>query len=191
MQRMNDTNGVRNRVNASTSLGLIVDVQERLFPVMHEPDILKRKLVTLIEGFKLLDVPFYVSEQYPRGLGTTVDDVAAASAGIVPLEKMEFSCMANAAIRSKLLEDDERTIIVAGIEAHVCVQQTVLDVMREGLRVYVCADAVSSRNPVDARCALEHMRQYGAAVGTVESLLFELCHVSGTDTFRSLSKLVK
>lgn len=188
---MNDANSVRNRVNAEAALGLIVDVQQRLFPVMHESEGLKRKLVTLIEGFKLLGVPFCVSEQYPKGLGPTVEDVAAATAGITPMEKMEFSCMANALIRSKLLEDDERTIIVAGIETHVCVQQTVLDAMREGLRVYVCADAVSSRSPVDARFALEHMRQYGAVIGTVESLLFELCHVSGTDTFRALSKLVK
>lgn len=191
MQTMYSTDRVRERLAPDRSLGLIIDVQERLLPVMHESERLLGKLTMLMKGMAILGVPFCISEQYPRGLGPTVDRVSDAAPGLTPMEKTEFSCMANEALRSRLLEDETRTLIVAGIEGHVCVQQTVLDAMREGISVYVCADAVSSRNRVDAEYAFAQMRQCGASIGTVEAVLFELCGISGTEQFKALSKLVK
>ncbi|TVQ22876.1 MAG: isochorismatase family protein [Spirochaetaceae bacterium] len=188
---MNEARAVRDRLTPGKSLGLVIDVQERLVPVMHQSEPFLLKLEILMKGMTLLGVPFCMSEQYPRGLGPTVEPISTAAPGITPMEKMEFSCMANEAIRSRLLEEDDRTILVAGIEAHVCVLQTVLDALREGLSVVVCADAVTSRRPYDAERALDQMRQFGAVVGTVESVLFELCSISGTDQFRELSRLVR
>ncbi len=158
---------------------------------MEEKDELLRKSLVLLEGLKILDIPLFLTEQYPRGLGPTVEEISNALGPIAAIEKATFSCCDEPDYR-KLLEDSGRkTLIVCGIEAHVCVLQTVMDLVASGYTPVVVEDCISSRNPADKRVAIHRMRTEGAVITTCESILFELTRVSGTDEFKAISRLVK
>jgi nicotinamidase-related amidase len=171
--------------------GLIIDVQERLFPHMFRHQLLLQRLQILIEGLHILDVPVLVTEQYPKGLGPTLEPVKMALHGIPVIEKSAFSCCDEPVFTSEAEKLDRSTWIIGGIETHVCVLQTVMDLVSSEQVPVVVADATSSRNPDDKRVALERMKQEGAIVTTTESILFELARISGTTAFKSISKLVK
>lgn len=173
------------------TLALCVDIQERLLPHIHGHEELVRRSATLIKGLRILDVPILVTEQYTKGLGVTVSEIAAALGTYNPIEKMSFSCCGNPDVEAAVLGSQRHQIIVFGIEAHVCVQQTVLDLLAQGQKVVVLDDCVSSRSANDARVALQRMRDAGATISTMESVLFELLRVSGTQEFKSISALVK
>lgn len=173
------------------TLALCVDIQERLLPHIHGHEELVRRSAILIKGLRVLNVPIVVTEQYTKGLGTTVPEIAAALGTYEPIEKMSFSCCGNPDVEAAVLGNNRHQIIVFGIEAHVCVQQTVLDLIAQGQKVVVLDDCVSSRSANDARVALERMRAAGAVISTMESVLFELLRVSGTQEFKSISALVK
>jgi nicotinamidase-related amidase len=179
------------RISKEECTGLIVDMQERLFPHMEGKDELLEKCLTLIEGLKILGVPLTYTEQYPKGLGPTLEPVREALSPLNGIEKAAFSCCDEPSFR-QVMETSERKIwIIAGIEAHVCILQTVIDLLDNGHLPVVVADATSSRNRADQRVALERFRQEGARVTTCESILFELARVSGTPEFKLISKLVK
>ncbi len=173
------------------TLALCVDIQERLLPHIHGHEELVRRSAILIKGLRVLNVPIVVTEQYTKGLGTTVPEIAAALGTYEPIEKMSFSCCGNPDVEAAVLGNNRHQIIVFGIEAHVCVQQTVLDLIAQGQKVVVLDDCVSSRSANDARVALERMRDAGAVISTMEAVLFELLRVSGTQEFKSISALVK
>lgn len=174
----------------STAL-LIIDIQERILPVINNHQLIVNNTVKLIKGFKILSLPIYFTEQYPKGLGPTVQSVKNELDNQKAIEKMSFSCSGAAGLFDELKAKRLTQIVVAGIEAHVCVQQTVLDLLENRFHVNVAADAVSSRKEFDFRIALERMKSNGAEVTTTESILFELLNVCGTDTFKLLSKIVK
>lgn len=185
------------RITLDSTIAVVVDVQERLLPVMYETEQTLAKIVTLIRGFRSLDVPLLVTEQYPKGLGPTVDDVVAAltdDGTFTPIVKSAFSCCDDDAF-SAALSDTSRgrgsTVVVAGIEAHVCILQTTVDLIERGFDVVVVADATSSRSVFDRDIAFRRIEAEGARLTTVESLLFELTRVSGTPQFKTISKLVK
>jgi len=173
---------------------LIVDMQEKLLPAIPVADQLLDNCVRLVRAARLLDVPVFATEQYPRGLGST----APALAELIPErpEKLRFSCAEvlgwdrSAECADPRLRDRTR-VVVAGIEAHVCVLQTALDLLAAGYLVYVVADAVASRRKLDWRIALERLSTHGAIITTLESVLFEWCEVAGSDEFREISRLVK
>lgn len=176
----------------STSRLLVVDVQEKLLPFIHHEELVQNCL-RLVQGAKILGVPATATEQYPRGLGKT-SKVLLDQFETVP-EKMRFSCaeVLNWG-RSNLestTEADRFQIVVCGIEAHVCVLQTVLDLISQGFQVFVPADAVSSRRELDWKFALDRMVAAGAVICTLESVLFEWCEVSGTPEFKQISQLIK
>lgn len=173
------------------TLALCIDIQERLLPHIHGHEELVRRSSILIKGLRVLNVPIVVTEQYTKGLGTTVPEIAAALGTYDPIEKMSFSCCGNPKIEATVLGSNRHQFIVFGIEAHVCVQQTVFDLLAQGQKVVVLDDCVSSRSANDARVALERMRDAGAVISTMESVLFELLRVSGTQEFKSISALVK
>jgi len=173
------------------TLAICVDIQERLLPHIHGNQELTRRAATLIRGLRVLDVPIVVTEQYTKGLGTTVPEIADALGTYDPIEKMSFSCCGNPDVEATVLKKNRHQAIVFGIEAHVCVQQTVLDLIDRGQKVVVVDDCVSSRSANDARVAIERMRQAGAVISTMESVLFELLRVSGTQEFKTISALVK
>jgi nicotinamidase-related amidase len=168
---------------------LVVDVQERLLPSIANAERLVWNIRRLIDGAKSLGVRVVATEQYPKGLGPTTPELAERL-GEVP-EKLAFSCGGCPELFEQLRDAGVFKILVVGIEAHVCVQQTVMDLMAEGFRVYLAVDAVSSRNALDHEIALRRMDSAGATLTTTESALFEWCDVAGTPEFKQISALVR
>jgi len=179
------------RISRENSAGLLIDIQGKLFPHMDQKEALLRKCIILIEGLKVLEVPLVVTEQYPKGLGATVDDLATLVAGEPHVEKITFSCCDEPAVLKTDPIQNRKTIIICGIEAHVCVLQTVVDFLAAGYTAVVVEDCISSRSPEDKRVAVERMRTEGAIITTCESILFELARVAGTEEFKAISRLVK
>lgn len=173
----------------STAL-LVVDFQDRLLPAIHEADACVACACRVIEASRVLGVPILCTEQYPAGLGPTCPIVRASLGDAPILEKTRFSgCVAS--VLDRLGQWGRPHVVVVGIEAHVCVQQTVLDLLRLGYLPFVCADAVSSRKPLDRDMALQRMRQAGAIVTTSESAIFELLGEAATPTFKEVLRIVK
>ena len=174
------------------SAGLIVvDVQERLLPSIFEQARVVENTVRLIRGAAVLQVPTFATEQYRKGLGATVPEVAAAIPGFAPMEKLAFSACGAAGFIPALKKKKVSEAILCGIEAHVCVSQTCLDLLEKGLRVFVVADAVSSRTPENYRFGLDRMRAAGAVIVSTEMVLFELLEQAGTAEFKQVLALVK
>ena len=179
------------RINREDCTGLVVDIQEKLFPHMNGKDTLLGKCSILLEGLKVLGVPLMVTEQYPKGLGSTIGPLKDILDQQEPFEKMAFSCCDEPAFRLALERSGHSQIIICGIEAHVCVLQTTVDLLELGYHPVVVADCIDSRNPGDKAIALERMRREGALITSCESILFELARMAGTDEFRKISSLVK
>jgi hypothetical protein len=179
------------RIPIDESVGVIVDVQTRLFPYMYDSYALTRNLRTLISGLELLEVPLLATQQYTKGLGDTTDPIKSAFTRFEPIEKTAFSCLDEPAFVEALQNTGRRFVIMAGIEAHVCMLQTSMDLRQAGYAPVVVEDCTSSRKPNDKHVAMDRMRHAGVVVTTYESVLFELCRYSGTETFKALSKLVK
>lgn len=174
-------------------VGLVmVDVQEAFRPVIDAFDATVAACGLLAEGFGVLGRPVLVSEQYPKGLGHTVEEVAGRlPEGTDPVEKLRFSACGVEAFDAALAAADCTAWVVAGIEAHVCVNQTVLDLLDRGYEVHVAADATSSRAPANKVLALERMAVAGAHVTSSEMALFEMLEVAGSPEFKAISKLVR
>lgn len=169
---------------------LIVDVQEKLLPAIPARDQLIANCAKLIEGAKILGVPVSATEQYPQGLGSTTPKLATQLGAAA--SKVRFSCAEVLDWGTAAEQTDQRfQVVVAGMEAHVCVLQTVLDLLALGYQVFVPADGIASRKELDHQVALERMTSCGATIVTVESVLFEWCEVAGTPEFKQISQLIK
>lgn len=179
------------RIKVEESAGLIIDIQEKLLPHISEHHQLARNTEILISGLKILEVPLIVTEQYVKGLGPTIAPISDLLIDNQSIEKMSFSCCDEELFTNKINKLEKKVIIIAGIEAHVCVLQTVIDLLEKGFRVVVIEDCVSSRSLSNKNNAIERMRQEGAIISSYESILFELTRVSGTEKFKAISKLVK
>ncbi|MDF2633828.1 MAG: isochorismatase hydrolase [Pelosinus sp.] len=177
------------RLEKENSQFLLVDVQEKLFPYIVGNEIVAKKAILLMEGMKALEIPMTAAQQYPKGLGNTIEELRPFFTKFH--DKMTFSCCGNEMLVKELHEQDRKNIIIAGIEAHICVLQTVIDLKALGFQPIVVVDAVGSRTRSDYEIALERMKYEGAILTTVESILFELCFQAGSDAFRTISKLVK
>jgi nicotinamidase-related amidase len=175
-----------------TRAGLVViDLQERLLPAIFESERVLGNAVRLIRGASILKVPVFATEQYSKGLGATVPAVAAVLGRSAPFEKTTFSACEAAGFRDALKERQIAQVILCGIEAHVCVTLTCLDLLRAGFWVYVVADAVSSRTAENKVAGLERMRGAGAVVGSTEMALFELVGRADASEFKEVLALVK
>lgn len=171
---------------------LVVDIQEKLLPFIDRHESVVAQSAKLLRAADVLGVPVIVSEQYPQGLGPTHAAIREATpAGAAHCTKMTFSCCADEGGRAALQRTQRRQVLLIGIETHVCVLQTALDLAAEGAVPVVLADAVGSRRDLDHRVALERMRSAGVVVSTVESVIFELVHASGTDLFKRILPIVK
>jgi isochorismate hydrolase len=176
-------------LSASTSRLLIVDMQEKLLAVMKETASVTDNCVKLIRGARVLSVPVDATEQYPRGLGGT----AEAIADLIPQrpEKMRFSCSEAVEWAGQGTSSDQPfQIVLAGIEAHVCVLQTAFDLLANGFEVFVVADAVMSRHRTDYEFGLKRMSDAGIHLVTTEMVLFEWCEIAGTDDFKKISRII-
>ena len=174
-----------------TTALLVIDIQERILPVINNYQRVVDNTLKLIKGFKTLDLPIFYTEQYPKGLGPTVQSIVNELRDIKPFDKMSFSCSGAGNLFDELKSKNILQVVVCGIEAHVCVQQTVLDLIENGFQVSLAADAVSSRKDIDYSVAINRMRHHGVEVSTTESILFELLKICGTPQFKEISKIVK
>lgn len=179
------------RITKDHTVGLVIDIQERLLPHITGHEALLKNVETLILGLKALEVPVMVTEQYRKGLGETVPAIQEAVGNFDPMEKMTFSCCDDPQFSVRLNNMAKKNVIVCGIESHVCVLQTVIDLLESGFQPVVVEDCISSRKPLDKKIAVRRMSREGAIVTSYESILFELARISGTDTFKTISKLVK
>jgi len=178
-------------LEAKQTQAICIDIQERLFPHIHEYNELARRSAILIRGLQLLEVPIHVTEQYVKGLGETIPSIREALDEYDAIEKITFSCCGSTDIEANILGSSRHHVLLFGIETHVCVLQTALDLIEVGRTVIVVEDCVSSRSANDKRIAIERMRQHGAVITTMESILFEFLREAGTETFKKISALVK
>lgn len=182
------------RLRREESLLVVIDVQERLMPVILDSAEVEKNIDRLARGTHILGVPAILTEQYVKGLGHTTGMVRKAfeeTHGYIPIEKSCFSAFGRDDFRARLKTTGRKQILIAGIEAHVCVYQTVLDLLGDNFEVTLISDAVSSRSMTNKNVALSRMQQEGARLSSTEMALFELTVLSGTDEFRAISKLVK
>lgn len=170
---------------------LIVDIQGVLARTVHESNLLYANWKKLIKAAKLLQIPILVLEQYPQGLGTTIPELQELLADQSPIAKITFNACLNEEFLKKLKETGRQQILVAGIEAHVCVYQTVAGLLAHSYQVYIASDAVSSRTSWNRRMALQRMREMGAVITTTEMALFEIVKIAEGDLFRKFIKIVK
>lgn len=179
------------RINKEDSLVMIVDYQEKLMPFIDcNEEILERACV-LLKGLELLEVPMMVTRQYPKGLGDTITTIKELTKGAPIYDKIAFSCYVDEAIKKAVKDSGKKNIIICGIEAHVCILQTLIDLQEDGFQVILVEDCISSRKANDKEIALIRGRAQGAYITTTESILFELLKYAGTDVFKQISKLVK
>lgn len=168
---------------------LVVDVQEKLVPHIRDHQRIVWNIRRLVDAARLLDIPVGATEQYPRGLGATVPPLVDRL-GEIP-SKLAFSCAECGDLFRGWADAGRDKILVTGVEAHVCVMQTVMDLLHEGFRVYLATDAVGSRHEWDYQVALRRSESAGAVLTTTEAALFEWCEVAGTPEFKQISLLVR
>jgi nicotinamidase-related amidase len=183
------------RLEPKSSLLLVVDVQERLAAAMPQPtmDQLVANAVLLLEAARLLEVPVVASEQYPKGLGPTVVALASRlqAANVQPIDKLTFDAADEPRIAQAIARHSPRSVIVVGMETHVCVFQTVRELSRRGYAVYVVADAVASRREENRALGLSLCERAGAIAVPAETVVFDWLRVAGTDEFKALSRLLR
>jgi nicotinamidase-related amidase len=177
------------RLDPDRSAVLVIDVQEKLVPVIPSGDAVIKQTHRILDAAKLLSVPAAATVQYPKGLGP----LTASLRRVLPNaeEKQDFSAAVCRRALDRWLDEGRDQIVITGVETHVCVQQTVLDLIAEGLRPYLAAEAVASRDGRDHETAMGRMRDAGATITTVESILFEWLGTADRPEFKSVSKLVK
>ncbi len=179
------------RILRNNTQGLIIDIQEKLFPHIYDYLKIEKNTEILIQGLQILDIPVIVSEQYTKGLGFTVPAIRNVLGEVYkPMEKSAFSCCDDHEI-NLAIQSDKKFIIIAGIEAHVCVLQTCIDLLEKDYQPVIVSDCISSRKLNDKDIAVTRMKNEGAIITTYESLLFEMARYSGTSEFKEISKLVK
>jgi nicotinamidase-related amidase len=173
---------------ADTGL-LVIDMQEKLVPKIFHADDVVRNVALLIDGARQVNVPVLATEQYPKGLGPTVPELAAR----LPErpDKVAFSCCAVPSVVQTLERQARPKVVLAGIETHVCVQQTALDLLAQGYQVYIAADAVGSRFAIDHDYALRRMERAGAVLVTSETAVFEWVGGAQHPNFKAISKLIQ
>lgn len=171
----------------------VVDIQEKLLPPIFEKERMVRNSQLLIRLAKILDLPVLLSTQYSKGLGPTVPEIASLLPQVTPIEKNEFGCFNNDVYcaRVKSLPGDRNTLLVCGMESHICVAQTVLGALNNGYIVHVASDAVSSRTEWNWKIGLERMRQAGAVISSTEMIIYELLRVAGGPAFKEMLQYLK
>lgn len=167
---------------------LIVDCQDKLVPHVADGDQVVARCANLLGAARVLAIPVLISEHYPQGIGHTVAALRTLVEADEVMRKDHFSCVAEPGLRDRLLHDARRTLVIAGMEAHVCVMQTALDALAGGLRVLLVADAVGSRRALDRDTALARLREAGATLVTREMIIFEWARRGATETFRELHR---
>jgi len=178
-------------LNTENTVLLLIDFQEKLFPVMHDKEKLLRNVVKLIKGIQVLEIPIILTEQYPKGLGPTIPEIKELIPNVKPVEKVCFNCCDESSFGEALGILKRKQVLIAGIEAHICVYQTAMALARAGYEVQVVGDGVASRDPENKLVALFKMGAAGISPTTTEMALFELLKIAKGDKFKQISAIVK
>jgi nicotinamidase-related amidase len=179
------------RILQTETAAVVIDIQEKLLPHIHEGENILQNCLKLIDGIQILSLPIIITQQYTRGLGATVPSIVQKFSDFSYIEKISFSCYESQGFKEKIMHYGKKNIILCGIEAHVCVQQTCLDMLAAGLNPIIIEDCVSSRKPNDKHYAIERMRQDGACISTLEGILFEMTRSAANEIFKKISGVVK
>lgn len=175
-------------LSAENCVLVVIDIQERLMPVIHQADLVFSQTQKLIDGFTILNTPVVATEQYPKGLGKTCSEILLPEHCPI-IEKTSFSCLGEDLFSTTVKQ--KRSLVLCGVETHICVLKTALDAVNAGFDVHVVTDATSSRKIENKEIALLRMQQSGVFMTTVESILFQLMDCAGTDQFKAISRLIK
>ncbi|NLN37998.1 MAG: hydrolase [Smithella sp.] len=178
-------------LNRDDAVLVMIDFQGALAQAMHNKENLFACNVKLIHGCKALGLPILVTEQVPEKLGPTIDQLASALGDFTPVAKETFSCFAHQEFRARLEEFGRRQIVLTGIECHICVYQTALDLLQSGYGVHLVADAVSSRTPENRDIGIRAVKSAGARITSTEMVLFELLATAADPQAREIFKIVK
>jgi nicotinamidase-related amidase len=173
------------------SVLVLIDFQEKLMPSIKANEELEKTVIKLIKGCGVFKIPVIMTQQYTKGLGETDAAIRETAGELKPVEKTAFSCMGEPAFIQELEKTGKKSVIIAGIEAHICVQQTVLDLLQSGYKAYIVYDCIGSRSNQDKKYASRRMVESGAIGTTYESVLFELCKNAKTEGFKEISRLVR
>jgi len=180
-------------IDPNLAVLMVIDFQEKLLPVIVGKDAMMRRASVAVRAAQVLEVPVLWTEQYVKGVGPTDAGLKTLlqQAGAEPVEKMTFSSCGVAPVKDRLAHLARPQVLVIGMETQVCVQQTVLDLLIGGYRPYLLVDAVGSRKQAEHDVAVRRMETAGAVVTTVESAIFDMLKVAGTDTFKAMLKIIK
>jgi len=179
------------RILKENTIGLVIDIQEHLVPMMEENEQFIENCVKLIQGLQILGLPLLVTQQYTKGLGETVEEIKSVINDFKYIEKKGFSCFDEPVFAEKLEQSGALNVIICGIESHVCVLQTAVDLKETGYNPVVVMDCVSSRSFDNVDLASERFRFEGILMTSLESILFELTRSAVAPEFKEISKLVK
>ncbi len=178
-------------LDRNNTLFLIIDIQEKLANVMKARDEVVKNCLHLIELSKLLRIPVIVTEQYPKGLGPTVKEIKEHLSDYKTVEKMTFSCCEEPVFLNEVKSFNRKSIVITGMETHICVLQTCIGLLKEGFYVHIVRDAVCSRTKENWKTGIEFMRDAGAVITCTETVLFQLLKIAGTEEFKTISKRIK
>lgn len=179
------------RIKKEDAILTAIDFQEKLLPAMFEADKVEAAAIKLAAGLDVMGIPKLVTTQYAKGLGPTVTSVAEALGDFEPIDKSSFSAWKNEEYKTALQKSGRKTVILMGIETHICVEQTALDLLENGYTVFVPADCVQSRNPANKELSLRRMEAAGVVITCWESILYELLGSAGAAEFKAISAMVK
>ena len=181
------------RLHADDCILVIVDTQERLMSSMEEKvrALVSKNISILIQVAQYLKIPIIITEQYPKGLGKTLNEISSIATNIIPLEKISFSCMGSEEFSNSIRNLKRTKILLTGVETHICCYQSTLDLLESGFIVHVISDATCSRNKHNWQIALNSLKDAGSYISTTEQVIFDLARVAGTDVFKLISSLVK
>jgi nicotinamidase-related amidase len=167
---------------------VVVDIQQKLLPPIFNKESLVRNSQLLVRLAKILDIPVLLTTQYSRGLGATVPEISELLNGTQPIDKLEFGCFGSDLFRSalKTTPGNRNTVLLCGMETHICVMQTALGALNDGYIVHIASDAVGSRAESNWKAGLERMRDAGAVISSTEMMIYELLRCSGTQQFKEI-----
>ena len=187
------TEAARRPLDAAQCALIVVDIQEKLLPPIFNKETMVKNSQLLIRLAKILSIPVMVTTQYSKGLGATVPEIAELLADVRPTDKLEFGCFGSDEFRSglKKLPGNRNTVLLCGMEAHICVTQTALGALNDGYLVHVASDAVGSRSEWNWKVGLDRMRAAGAIISSTEMMMYELLRCSGTPQFKELLPFIK
>lgn len=187
---MNNEKLSKYTINKEDTVLMVIDIQERLVPVINEVDRVIDNTNILLEASEILDIPVIVTEQYPKGLGKTSDRIKLHTNNVYGYPKISFTAYTYE-VENQLKNLNKNKVVIVGMETHVCVYQTIRDLLKNNYEVFLVSDAVSSRTEENYNNAVEMIKDMGCVVSNTETILFDLLKIAGTDEFKKISKLIK